>query len=1136
MPNSKTTKMWLDRFPVLDESDMDWLETQAAVHEFGSENKMSREDAESKAHAEYKRKHSAIAAAHHLAGMRAAAGEEARKHGMMYALHCKELGCDPSGPVPDEIRAHMDSDEFKHPVKFSAHKADAFIGHQEVPINKAEGGVKSAAFRHRPTGKIIETGNVHSIEPWHKDPELASMSNPTDVPSEWEAGFVAHDGRFLNREEAARHVNMQPNPQRPKYELDSMDDEAKLNRSEDFEYMHLLYKATKLATVLGAFNKALQAPNIGHAVLHDTVEGFAQGIKALPKGSPERMKFITKHMSHAPFLRALQAHPQGKALHGQLMGILNSHANAGLRPGTAVATAKTEKSGAPQEQGAWRTTPALVRKVRDEFEDGHSWPTKVTLIPTKNLNWNDCRGEFTCMRCADNNNPEKYIGKIVTAIRAGKELPPIVVERTADGYELLDGNHRLSAASDLNAEYVPALVKGPGTAVATAKNELSKGDVIPFPKAKGQPNLKTRKPKADVVSIKPAAKPIQHKDEDILSFLESFGAPSQNLKPHGKDKMEQFVAEEGDACTGCKAKFEPGQIMWRNKVGARINFCAKCAGPTKLSVVPVEKNEEVANQSGFFLDAEHQLPSHLMAEGYKLNISHNNNHHIATVHRGGEVAGRVELRNGKFREQWTAPRHGLDLATKMVLSGHANGGFKDGWNEAAGPFVSMVRKADDGFSGKVQGAKVSTPFPTYAHATSAKPKGATSNITPGPGKNIWVRQSANPSNANRTLMVQFSSDLLQGKRAKDNADAYYDKLYKNREGYHRPDDFWELPQWQAHLANSMPNADHYTVRDPEEAIRFANEAGYKNVAFSALDVNRDFVKNFATNYKGNVIVGGYTDMNHFAGLPNVKVHSTIEDFVKSEGGQYNPGYDYRHFSGTKTIPRLTLSDGCLHKCAFCCVPKKVTEKSREEVMQQVDAFAKHLPSDLIYLNDKTFGQAPNHAMLPEIYQRIKAQNPNFKGFVVQTTAAQVHKMDPEFLKKAGIRHAEIGVESFNDPILRAHKKPATEALIEESAQKLRQAGIGLIPNIMVGLPGENEQTYQKTMDWLNRNRDIVSHVNAYNLALYDDSELGKQIGVLSDADKDENRIDKSFHADPRVHRNFHDALFKYASGQLDKAV
>lgn len=552
---------------------------------------------------------------------------------------------------------------------------------------------------------------------------------------------------------------------------------------------------------------------------------------------------------------------------------------------------------------------------------------------------------------------------------------------------------------------------------------------------------------------------------------------------------------------------------------------------------------------------EHLLPGSFHAEGYRCFLAHAPGSAIATLNHRGRVVGHVEVsRDGSLREHWQhgqEPRVGLKDAAVMLLRGHTTGQHvEDGWNhptraklakglttlkapsEAPAPGIAPPPGIKPpAHEGGIAGAHITKSCATYEHACKMSPKGSVT----GACKNLWVRQNAQTGhNADRTLMVQFSSDLLQGNRTRDTSDDYYDKLYSQREGYHRADDFWELPQWQAHMANSLPNTDHYTVRDPKEAAEFMKSAGYKNVCFSALDVNKDFVKSVAQNYGGKVVVGGYTDMSHFADTPNVQVHPTIQSFVESEGQQYKPGYDYRHFQGTKTIPRLTLSDGCRHQCTFCSVPKQVVEKPREEILQQVDAFAKHLPADLVYLNDKTFGQADNHAMLPEIYERIKAQNPKFKGFVVQTTAAQMKKLSPDFLKKSGIRHIELGIESVNDDILRAHKKPANEALIEEAANKCRDAKVNLIPNIMVGLPGETKETYGKTMGWLKKHSDIISHVNAYNLALYDQSELGQKLNAISDADRDENQTIKSWHTDPEVHRQFHRDLFDYGKLQLDR--
>lgn len=79
------------------------------------------------------------------------------------------------------------------------------------------------------------------------------------------------------------------------------------------------------------------------SVLHSNIEGFMGSLKTLPKGSPERGKLITQHMSHPPFIAALNAHPQGKQMHSMLMGHLNSKANAGFKPGMTQMMVKNDE-------------------------------------------------------------------------------------------------------------------------------------------------------------------------------------------------------------------------------------------------------------------------------------------------------------------------------------------------------------------------------------------------------------------------------------------------------------------------------------------------------------------------------------------------------------------------------------------------------------------------------------------------------------------------------------------------------------------------------------------------------------------------------------------------------------------------
>ena len=465
------------------------------------------------------------------------------------------------------------------------------------------------------------------------------------------------------------------------------------------------------------------------------------------------------------------------------------------------------------------------------------------------------------------------------------------------------------------------------------------------------------------------------------------------------------------------------------------------------------------------------------------------------------------------------------------LMGKVRSGIREYFSGVAAP-TAPVPESTPRYM--VPGSDVTVPNDTYMAGVEAKKTAPVSG-----GKNIWVRQTASPTNADRTLLVQFSNDLLGYDPTRLNVDtlseseSYANKLYGGvRPGYDRPADFWELPDWQTKVANSFPNADHYTVRDPKETIEFMNKAGYKNVAFSALDVNTPMIKDIATAYPGHVVVGGYVDMGQFKDLPNVSVFGSPQEFAESEGLPFKPGADYRFFAGTPTVPRLTLSSGCLHSCAFCSMPRQIVQESRESVLSQADAIAKDLPSPLVYLNDKTFGQAPNHTMLPEIYDRIKAKNPDFNGFVVQTTAAQMNKIAPEFIDKAGIKYVELGLESFNDPILKAMHKPATEELFERAADKIRNTDASLVPNVIVGLPGETQATYDHTRDFLERNKDIISHVNVYNLTVYKDAELAKSLEVKGAADTNQQAFRKSWMIDPAVHDEFSKKVFSFGDKQL----
>ena len=376
--------------------------------------------------------------------------------------------------------------------------------------------------------------------------------------------------------------------------------------------------------------------------------------------------------------------------------------------------------------------------------------------------------------------------------------------------------------------------------------------------------------------------------------------------------------------------------------------------------------------------------------------------------------------------------------------------------------------------------KLSAPGKTYEEAIGKK-------IV-----NPWIRNTDAKTNKGRWLMVQISNKLLNPE-PDIAAESYFNKLYAKREGYSRLSDFWEIPQWMASIAANKRDSDVYVVRDLAEAKEFLGKAGYDRVLFSVLDINKEIIRDLAQSYNGQIIAGGYGEApNRLTDLPNVKVYPTVPDAMKAEGVTYYSALNFNHFVGSKTIPRLSLSKGCLYSCAFCTVPHgALDERPLIDIKTDADSIAQTLAPRLIYIDDKTFGQAKNSKSLPDVYKTVKKANPDFQGFIIQTTARDFLKLDDKFIRDAGIKYVEIGVESFNDSILKSIKKPVTEESIQQAFDKGRKLGVSMIPNIMIGLPGETVETYGRTLDFIRGNTDVISHINVYNLAVYPESEMAK---------------------------------------------
>ena len=112
--------------------------------------------------------------------------------------------------------------------------------------------------------------------------------------------------------------------------------------------------------------------------------------------------------------------------------------------------------------------------------------------------------------------------------------------------------------------------------------------------------------------------------------------------------------------------------------------------------------------------------------------------------------------------------------------------------------------------------------------------------------------------------------------------------------------------WVGEVNNTIPGTDVYVVKDMAEAKTFLARSGYDHIVFNAIDTNKEGIKELAKDFKGEVSIGGPTDLDFFADLDNTKTYKTIQAMVEGRGLEYKPGTDLSHFESTQ--PDLTETE------------------------------------------------------------------------------------------------------------------------------------------------------------------------------------------------------------------------------------
>ncbi len=406
-------------------------------------------------------------------------------------------------------------------------------------------------------------------------------------------------------------------------------------------------------------------------------------------------------------------------------------------------------------------------------------------------------------------------------------------------------------------------------------------------------------------------------------------------------------------------------------------------------------------------------------------------------------------------------------------------------------------------------------------------------------------------------LLQVSDRLLNPDNKSNPADNYFKAIWPNMagEGYYRPEQYWEIPTWIAELSHCLKDKDHELIlyhidkictNDCPTSSQHDPLLPDADIYFaSVMDCNKDILRTVIQNNPDKQFyLGGYIGqvefVRYFYGSMvennNVSWYKDIPAVCKELELDYRYGTDYRLFKGMKCIPRLTLSKGCTNHCRFCTVPDKVIETDPLDIFLQLDSM-RDLDFELIYINDKTFGQCHNYKHLGNMYTFVEEFNPKFRGFTVQTTCRQVSNwaLDNISLQDLHIVNVEIGVESYNQSILEKYRKPQSIRTIDNALHLLVGMGMNIIPNIIVGLPGEDIYTYSETLKWVDDNKHDFLMLNVTNFVPYVGSDASDIVKTQPE-DLNQTVCQRSYHTtlEAEAVELFTEVLFRYGMEIIKK--
>lgn len=191
----------------------------------------------------------------------------------------------------------------------------------------------------------------------------------------------------------------------------------------------------------------------------------------------------------------------------------------------------------------------------------------------------------------------------------------------------------------------------------------------------------------------------------------------------------------------------------------------------------------------------------------------------------------------------------------------------------------------------------------------------------------------------------------------------------------------------------------------------------------------------------------------------------------------------------RTRAYVKIEDGCENHCAYCTIPNargNVVSKPAPDVIKEVSGLVASGYREVVLtgIEVASWGRDLGDERLCDLLEQVD-QIPGLERI-------RLGSLDPSFMKQANVErlaklkhltpHFHLSMQSGADPVLHAMKRKYNRAMALDALERLRSAipRVMFTTDLLFGFPGETEEDFEQTLDFMDRARFLFIHIFPYS--------------------------------------------------------